>query len=261
MAVLRSPLVVTISVWKALFLREAVARISATRTAWVWLLLEPAFHITLLMFIFTVIRQRHVGGINTPLWVMVGLLAFFMFRRSATQAQNAISANQALFAYRQVKPVDTVMVRAGVEGFLMTVIAILLFSVAGFFGLDVIPADPLAALEAFVGLWMFGLGFGLVVSVAIELVPEFGKILGMLMAPLYFISGVIFPVGKAPPPYREWLLLNPIAHGIEATRLGFAPYYHAFPELSLGYLYTVATATIFFGLMLQRRFALRLVAR
>jgi len=34
---------VTFSVWKAMFLREAVARLSAGRAAWLWLLLEPVF--------------------------------------------------------------------------------------------------------------------------------------------------------------------------------------------------------------------------
>jgi len=57
---------------------------------------------------------------------MVGLLAFFMFRRTATQTRNAVSSNQALFAYRQVKPVDPVLVRAGLEGFLMVVIMVIL---------------------------------------------------------------------------------------------------------------------------------------
>lgn len=233
-------------------------RLFGARAAWVWLLAEPVVHVAFMVIIFTVIRMRVVGGIDTPVWLMVGLLGFFMFRRTATQAMNAIGPNQALFTYRQVKPADTVLVRAGLEGFLMLLIAAFLFLGAAFVGLEVVPADPLAVLEAFFGLWLVGLGFGLITSVANELVSELGKIVALLMTPLYFLSGAMLPIIIVPPPYREWLMYNPLAHGLEAARLGFAPYYQAVPETSIAYLYGFALVLIFFGLALHVRFALRL---
>ncbi len=260
-AATRSSLSVTYAVWKALFLREAVHRLSAGRAAWLWILLEPLVHVIFLMLIFTVIRVRLVGGIDTAVWIMVGLLAFFMFRRTATQAMNAVEANQALFAYRQVKPVDAVLVRAGLEGFLMILVAVILFTGAGLYGLAIIPADPLAVLEAMVGLWLVGAGFGLMASVVKDLVPELGKIIELAMMPLYFLSGVIFPIAAVPQPYRDWLLLNPVAHGLEAARLGFSPYYQAVPELSIAYIYSFALGTIFLGLALHVRFANRLTTQ
>ncbi len=258
---LKSPAEITWSVWKALFLREAVSRLSARRFAWVWLLAEPGTHVVYLMFLFTVIRARMVGGIDTPLWIMVGLLAFFMFKNTGTQARNAIDANRALFVYRQVKPVDCVLIRCTLEGFLLVLIAIILMSGATLFGFATPPADPLAVLEAFLGLWMVGIGFGLITSVITELLPELGKIIGMAMAPLYIMSGVIFPLGRVPGPYREWLMYNPVAHGIEATRLGFAPHYQAVPELSMAYVYQFALAAVFLGLLLQVRYSARLIAQ
>lgn len=261
MDITRTPAAIMLSVWKALFLREAVSRLSAGRAAWLWLLLEPVAHVVFLMFIFAIIRMHVVGGVDAAVWLMVGLLAFFMFKRTAMQAQNAVDANQALFAYRQVKPVDTVLVRAALEGFLMVLATIILFGGADLFGLGIVPADPLAVLEAFSGLWLLGLGLGLMASVAIELVPELGKFLGLAMTPLYFFSGVIFPLADVPQPYRDWLLLNPVVHGLEAARLGFAPYYHAVPGLSIAYTYSVALLGIFLGLALHVRFATRLIAK
>lgn len=257
----RTPAQVVASVYRALFLREALTRISSSRAAWFWLLAEPVFHVTYMLVIFTVIRVHTVGGIDTVVWLIVGMLAFFMFRRTGTQVTKAISANQALFTYRQVKPVDTVLVRGGLEGFLMTLVAGILLTGAALFGHSVVPADLLAVLEAFLGLWLVGMGFGLVASVAGELVPELGRVIDFAMMPLYLISGVILPLSTVPQPYREWLMLNPVAHGLEAARLGFAPYYHAVPELSIAYLYGFALVIVFLGLALHRRFALRLVTQ
>ena len=250
---------ITLSVWKALLLREAVSRLSTGRAAWLWLLLEPLVYVVVMLVIFTIIRMHTVGGIDTIIWLMVGMLAFLMFKRTATQTQNAVGSNQGLFTYRQVKPVDTVLVRAALEGFITILVSCILFGGAALFGIDTLPSDPLSVLEAFFGLWLLGMGFGLIASVAGELVPELDKVIGFAMTPLYFASGVIFPIAVIPQPYRDWLLLNPVVHGVEAARLGFAPYYHAVPDLSIAYIYGFALGAIFFGLALHRRFAERLV--
>lgn len=261
MAAPRTSTAVTLSVWKALFLREALNRLSRQRAAWLWLLLEPLIHIGFIMLIFTAIRVRVVGGIDTAVWLMVGLLVFFMFRLTAQQAMGAVGANQALFTYRQVKPVDPVLMRACIEGFLTILVSILLFSGAALFGLEVLPADPLMVLAVFFGMWLIGLGFGLMASVASELIPELGRFIAFSMRPLYFLSGVIFPLAQIPQPYRGWVMLNPLAHGPEAARLAFAPHYQAVPETSIAYIYGWALVAVFLGLALHHRFALRMAAR
>jgi capsular polysaccharide transport system permease protein len=256
----RSAASVTLSVWKALFLREALSRLSASRGAWFWMLLEPVFHVAYMMVFFAVIRVTSIGGIDSVVWIMIGLLAFHMFRDTGTQVMNAIGANKALFAYRQVKPVDTVLVRSGLEGLLMTVVTCILLAGAALFGHSVVPANPLAVFEAFFGLWLNGLGFGLVTSVVKELVTEIGRVIHLIMMPLLIISGVMFPMSSVPPTFLDWLMLNPVAHGIEAARLGFVPNYHAVSVLSIEYLYGFALVTIFLGLMLHQRFASRLTS-
>lgn len=255
----RSPLTITLAVWKALLLREALSRLFGRRAAWFWLLLEPVFHVAYLMVIFAVIRVRHVGGIATPLWLMVGLLAYFMFQRASRQAMNAVGSNQALFVYRQVLPVDAVLVRAGLEGAVMVVVTMLMLAGGALFGLRVVPADPLLVLGALAGMWLLGLGLGLCSSVVAELSPEGGRLLLMLMRPLYMLSGVVFPIAMVPQPYRDWLALNPLVHGLDAVRLGFAPYYHEIPGLDLGYLYEWAMVLVLLGLMLQVALARRMV--
>lgn len=255
----RNPFAVTFSVWQAIFLREAIDRLFDMRAAWFWLLLEPVLHIGFIAVIFTAIRMHTVGGIDIAVWIIVGLLAFFLFRRTAIQVMYAVDCNEQLFAYRQVKPFDTAIVRAGLEGFLMALISIVILTVATLLGRATLPTDPLLAILGAVGLWLFAVGYGLVASVLMELVPESEHILKILMLPLYLISGTIWPLSSIPLPYRELLMLNPVAHGLEAIRIGFVPYYHAVPGVKLGYLYASAVATIFLGLLLYRRFAQRLV--
>ena len=215
----------------------------------------------LFVTLLTVINHKVVGGIDAAVWVMSGMLAFFMFRRCAQQGVDAIGANLALYTYRQVRPVDTILVRAILEGVLMLLVSTILFLGGLLLGLPALPDDPLQVILAVFGLWLFGIGFGLVLSVPKELIPEFSHVYGFIMMPLYFISGVVFPISNVPLPYRDWLMLNPIVHGLEATRQGFSVYYHAVPELDLSYLFGCSVFLIFFGLVLQLRFAQRMIAK
>lgn len=253
----RSPVKITYETWKALFLRAAVNNLSGSRTAWFWLLAEPIAFIVLLMWVFTILRVRTIGGIDTAIWVMAGLLTFFMFRRTAAQSMS-VKGSKTLFANPQIRPVDPVLVSAGLQGFLMLIVTIILLAGAWMFGLDVIPADPLAVMEALFGVWLLGVGFGLVGSVATRLMPPVGAVMSFILRPLYFLSGVIFPVTLIPYPYLDWIMLNPLVHGLEAARLGFAPYYHVSTNVSIAYLYGWALVTVFFGFALHVRYARRL---
>lgn len=261
MAEPRNPLSITASVWRAIFLREALDRLFDMRAAWFWLLMEPVLHISFITFVFTVIRMRTIGGIDVAIWIIVGMLAFFLFRRTGMQVMYAVDCNRPLFAYRQVKPFDTAIVRAGLEAFLMTIIAVVILTAAALLGHEAFPRDPLPVALALLGLWLFGIGYGLVGSVLMELVPESEHIFKILMMPLYLMSGVIMPLASIPQPYRDLLMLNPIAHGLELVREGFVPYYHAVPGISANYLYAWALVSISLGLALYRRFAVQLVMK
>jgi len=258
---MRSSLSITLSVWRALLLREALTRITGGRAPWFWLLAEPVAHIAFLTSMLTVIGHRVVGGISAVVWIVSGLLAFFFFRRTLNQGASSISSNAALFAYRQVRPVDTVLVRVFLEGILMVLISIIVFAGLSIFGVSAFPSDPILVLLAIGGLWLLGLGGGLIFSVSIELVPETNFVLTFLMMPLYLVSGVVLPIASVPMPYRGWLVMNPIVHGLEAAHLGFSSYYHVVPEFDLAYLYICGLVAVFLGLALHQRFAQRLIAK
>src|SRR3546814_6522540 len=102
----RNSLVVTLSVWKALLLREALARLFSGRASWFWLIAEPILHMAMFGYIYAGIRQRTIGGIDNLIWLVLGLQGFFLFRRTDSQMAGAIDSNRECFSNRQVKPTD-----------------------------------------------------------------------------------------------------------------------------------------------------------
>ncbi len=248
-------------VWQALFLREASSRLFGSRAAWAWLLLEPLVHILWLTFVFTSIRVRHIDGMNTALWIAVGMLVFLTFRRTLTRVQKSIEANKSLFTYRQVHPGDVVLVRTALEAVLMCLIAILVMAVGYFLGWSHIPVDAFALVYAFVLALFLGMGLGLVFAVFSRLLPDIDSILGFVTMPLMIVSGVIFPISRVPEPYLSWLMLNPLAHAVDLSRVGMSDYYRALPHLSVAYVSLSAIVLLFLGLLLLRYYNERLLMR
>ncbi len=256
----RSSLSITFSVWRALFLREALTRISGARGRWFWVVAEPLAHMIFLAVLFGVFRNMRIPGIDVYVWIVTGFSTFFIFRRSAIQGMWAIDDNRAMFVYRQVRPVDTVFVRAALDGFLNLLIGLVGMALLALVDRQVMPVQPLMMMAGILGAWLLGLGFGLIAAVPVAFVEETSVFLGFIMTPLYLLSGTIFPLSMIPYPYVEWLSWNPLMHALEAVRLGFSDGYHVIPGVDLAYVYAWALVMIFMGLVLQLRFSERLRA-
>lgn len=267
----RTPLEVTVSVWRAMFLREALDRLFEARAAWLWLLIEPIIYIALHAFGLETFRIHQVGGIAINMWIIAGFIGLLLWRRTWVQVLHGIDCNRPFFAYRQVKPLDVAIVRAVLELFLMVPISIVLVAIAIVTGHAItpdllnpvwLPQDPLIVIVSIIGLWLLGLGFGLVTSVAMNFVRELDHFFKIIYLPLFYISGALFPISIfVPVPYQYIFSSNPIVNGLEMIRRGFMPDYRTIPGISLGYLYVWALGLILVGLALYRRFSRKLVMR
>jgi len=258
----RSTWQVTRSVWSALFLREASSRLMAGRFAWFWMLVEPLAFVVLMVMIREMLgRLKVIHNADFVPWLIVGLMAFFLFRDGVTRTLGAITANRGLLAYRQVKPIDPVLVRAFLEGVLKVIVFVILIAGALLLGYEILPFDPLGAMFAWMLIWLLGLGVGLVTSAATALVEEVGRIVRILMFPLFILSGVIIPLQVMPYAIQHYLLYNPVAHGIETLRLCFFEGYHTLSGVDLLYLYYWVFASMALGLAMHVKFSMRLRAQ
>lgn len=258
----RSPYKVTLHVWHALFMREASARITGDRLGWTWLFIEPIAHILL----FVALRQlmgriKTITGAEFIPWFIVGMSLFLLFNVLMNRCMTAITASRALFAYRQVHPVDTILVRAFLEILIKVIVLILLVAGAAFLDYNILPANAIAAAEVWLAICLLGIGIGMVFSVIVTSVPEMSKFISMATFPLYFLSGVMIPIQAMPHSLRQYLLYNPILHAVESFRMAFFANYHSVAGISLQYVMVWAVSLVLLGLMLQIRFKNRLMTK
>ncbi|MGY8872481.1 MAG: ABC transporter permease [Pseudomonadales bacterium] len=257
----RTSLQITLSVWKALFIREALQRTMADRFSWFWMLVEPIVQVLLFIAIRELMgRIKFISGAEFIPWMVVGMMTFFVFREGMMRSIGAVEANRGLYSYRQVKPVDTVIMRAVVEGLLKTLIFMLLIIGFSLLGTDISPTDSLSAVLIWTLAWGFGLGAGLFFSAANALVAEVGKIVKMTAFPLYFLSGVIIPLNFLPHDIQSYVMYNPLVHLVELMRSAFFEDYRPINGIDLVYVMWWALSFLALGLAMHLRFEYRVKA-
>ncbi|HFO5052873.1 TPA: ABC transporter permease, partial [Escherichia coli] len=111
---------------EALFLREIRTRFGKFRLGYLWAILEPAAHLLVLLGIFGYIMHRTMPGISFPVFLLNGLIPFFIFNSISNRSVEAIDANQGLFNYRPVKPMDTIIARTLLETLIYIIVYVLL---------------------------------------------------------------------------------------------------------------------------------------
>ena len=112
---------IQLNVINALIYRELKTRVSQVRGI-LGVFIEPLGVMSIFLIIFSVVRANNVSGLNTILFLGTGIVLFTLFSDIAIRSSNAIEANKALFFYRPVKPIDTVIARSVVESGLYSIV-------------------------------------------------------------------------------------------------------------------------------------------
>lgn len=247
----RSGLEVQKSAISALFLRELKTRFGKFRLGYFWAILEPSAHLAVLLTIFGVIMHRTMPDISFPVFLLNGIIPYFIFTNITTRSIGAIEANQGLFHYRPVKPIDTIIARATLELLIYSTVYILLMSAAGLAGEDFTVVKLLTLICTWGLLTLFSCGVGLIFMVVGKTFPETQKFLPILLKPLYFVSCIMFPLHSIPKEYWPYILWNPLVHVVELSRNSVVTGYVS-EGVSLSYLAMFTLVTLFIGLALYR---------
>ena len=232
----------------ALVYRELKTRVSQVKFGVVGVFIEPLGVIAVFLAIFTFLRSAS-PGMDIILFLASGVIIYTAYVNISVRSLNAMNANEELFFYRPVKPIDTVIARTIVETGLFSLILIIIGLFTCLlreqwlfynFGL-------LAATFFFLALNAFG--FGTFLMVAGHRYPFLNQLVPLLMRPLWFISGIFFSLNTVPQKFLPWLSWNPITQAIELTRSSFSPYYYINPSVvSLPYLMATAAVSCALGL-------------
>ncbi|WP_164840175.1 ABC transporter permease [Sinorhizobium meliloti] len=232
----------------AMIVREMSTRFGRKPGGYVWALLEPAGYIAMMTVIFGALARAPALGTSFILFFATGYLGYQLYQAKVAYLSAAVRANKALLSYPNVAPIDTISARFILQTATTSLVSVFVFS-AIFITLPSVPQINWAhIIEAEGAAALLSLGVGLFNSVMFIRHALYEQIYGIVMRPMFLLSGVFFLPDNMAPPYRDFLMYNPICHIIMLFRTGFYPEYRAI-GLDSSYLYEVAAVALMVGLL------------
>ncbi len=211
----RTSFTIFTSVILALFLREIQTRFGTKKLGYFWAIFDAMIMVLVFAALKSAIATNAMPGVDFPVFLATGFLAFFLWKNIVNKSMTAFNANAALFAYKQVKPIDTIVTRFLVEILVSTMATLVFLGIGLYFDFNVSVENFNMVMLAVVWLSLFGFSLGLVSAVIGTFYETYTKILNIIMTPLLFVSALMYTVDSLPPVLREIILYNPLVHFIE----------------------------------------------
>ncbi|MXP59070.1 ABC transporter permease [Pantoea sp. Taur] len=236
---------------KALFLREIRTRFGKYRLGYFWAILEPTAHLLILLTIFGYVMHRTMPDISFPVFLINGIIPYFLFSNISKRSISAIESNLGLFNYRPIKPIDTIIARVILESIIYATVYMIIMFTLILTGEKIIVMNLLQLICSWLLLIFFSGSVGIIFMVAGKTIPETQRFLPIMLKPLYFISCIMFPLHSIPKEYWSFFLWNPIVHAVELSREAVVTGYVS-DGVSLQYLFICTLATLFLSLSIYQ---------
>lgn len=221
-------------------------------------LIEPLVTLLVMNLILYYIRARHPRmGDYIILMLATGLLPISAFKNAVAGGEKTFRKFQRLLTLPQLRPLDLMF--GGILANL-TILILLFVILSMWFKLVMAtpePEDMLMALMPFFGNAAIGFGFCVLNSLIKTWFAFWGRIFGILTAPLAICSGMFYTADTMPPQLQGYLYWNPFMHSTELCRTFFFPEYES--DFFDPYYYGAwVLGGLFVGFMLERVYRDRL---
>ncbi len=235
----------------ALMSREAKKRFGRNYLGLMTAFFEPLVQVTFFGLMFYLTDRQGPHGTAVLPFMITGVLPFHLFSKILTMGMGSIDANKTLLSYPILKPIDTIVARAILEGLIYIISFILLIIICMY--LELIP--EIARFEyVFFGIVfsaLTGTGMAILAAAMLSMTGSVKKIVPVLNRALFLTSGVFFSASMLPQFAREYALWNPMLNISEMIRYGV---FHDFPQahFNVGYILVVIVVTNTCGLVCLR---------
>ena len=242
----------------ALVLREMAVLYGKNPGGYIWAIIEPLGAIVILSVAFSLVLRSPSLGTSFLLFYATGMLPFLMFQTIARVIGNALGFSKALLQYPSVLWLDAIFARLFLHVLTgVTVTAVVLTGIMIF-----VESSQQLHLEylfvSMVGMVLLGFGMGLINAVLFGLLPVWRSIWGIVTRPLLLASGVLYIYEDLPRAAQDVIYYNPLIHLTTLFRQGIYPTYS--PQfVSPAYVFGISIAFTAFGLVLLRRYHLRVL--
>jgi lipopolysaccharide transport system permease protein len=180
-----------------------------------WLVLEPLLYLGALSVVFIAIRQRTDEGFLA--FLFVGLVVWKWFAMSVSQGSNSIVGHAGLMRQVYIPKTFFPLVSLGVNFVKFFIVFCLLMTALLALGFEAnLTWLSLPALLMIQLLFLASVTF--TISWSVCYIPDIKMVVDNSLLFLFFLSGILFDISKAPDYIRDYLYLNPVLIIIDSFR-------------------------------------------
>jgi len=233
----------------ALALNDIKLRYKNSFLGFFWSFLEPLLILTVLLFVFTHVMKSTIE--SYPLYLLLGLIIWYMFTRSTTMGLSSLTDNAHIIQKIHLRK-EIFVLSSCLTGFIMMLIE---FSAFGIFlvAFSFVPPStiflfPLLLIELFV----LSVGISLVLSIANVYFRDIKFIWQVILQAGFFLTPIIYSLDMFPSDIKVILELNPISHLITTSHN--LVLYGSLPSINSVLYVMIITGSIFLlGYMVFRK--------
>lgn len=247
----RNPWVTQFLVIGALIQRDVQTRFGKYQLGFFWFFIEPLISVLVIGLLLGSLIGRTAPAMPYPFFLLNGYMLLKLFTGPMNAGVGGMKSGVGLLVFPNVRPIDTYIAKFLFELVTTMVVYTTFCCVAMWIGIE-LSLDRLdIVLASFFLTWLSGCGMGLILGIAAARFNELEKVLPVIQRPLIFISCVLHPAYTLPHSAKDYLMWNPLVHGIELCRNALFPLYHI-EGIRLGYLCTFAIVSMGIGIVLFR---------
>ena len=183
----------------------------------IWSLLYPILTMVVMAVVFSNIFRFSTPGVNYLVYLLTGLIMFNYFNEASNLAMSSVVANFGLinkiYIPKYIFPLSKCLF-VGIN-FLLTLIPL--------YAIILITGTPfniyhLLLPYAFICLFIFTLGMGLILSAVSVFLRDMFYIYGILMTIWMYITPIMYDIKMISAEYQTFFKLNPLYHYINFAR-------------------------------------------
>ena len=191
--------------------RNRRAGVADTALGVLWDILMPAANMFVYYFLIAIVFQRS-GNYPAPayLFIIIGISHYFFFNRFVTNACNVVRSNSSVLMQVPLEPLvfSAVEFRQALGEFAVyVVLCAILYAIVMPSPPGTVIYYPLLALSLFFLTW----SLGVFVATVCVFMRDVAKLVTIVLRLGLYCSAVLYPLDFLPAPYKELLLLNPLA--------------------------------------------------
>lgn len=198
--------------------REIKRKYKASILGPMWVILHPLLLTLTTTLAFSLFLQVNTGTIPYPIFVLSGLIPWYFFSQSVSQASHSLIWNRDLITKvafpKEVIPISYTLTK--LIDFLVRAMLLAAFFV--FFNVTINPKTVLVVIPIIAAQAIFTLGVTLLLAGLVVIYRDVSYTQELLLTVWFYLTPIVYPVELIPNHLKFLTLINPIANAIVIYR-------------------------------------------